>query len=596
MSRIVHVAGWTPCSFFRKAKAAMQGLELIFPSQIACDLTYEFATRDEYKAWLATRQDLVGKHTSSPFVWIGDKEVIGGHDDTMTWIRKFVKTDDKAATNSDASANIDSGYTADHGFQYDVIVIGGGSGGLACSKELAQLGANVVCLDYVKPSPAGTTWGLGGTCVNVGCIPKKLMHTAALMGEARNHSEAYGWNTTTTSTAAHSWETLKSSVQDHIKGLNFGYRVSLREQGVTYMNKLGRFVGPNTLEVTDKKGKVDTITAARFVVAVGGRPTPLSIPGGEHALSSDDLFSLETPPGKTCIIGAGYVALECAGFISGMGMEAHVCIRSVPLRGFDRDMVDMVVSNMEKTHATKFINSNLPISIEKQADHQLKVTFTDGTSDTYNSVLCATGRYADISGLGLENVNVKTNPKTGKIICTNEQSSTSHIYAIGDVIDGAPELTPVAIQAGRLLAKRLQGKSVEPMDYTKVATTVFTPLEFGTVGLTEDEAVAAHCSSTVDSYISEFTPLEWTIIDSMSDKSCFAKVVIHKKTTQVLGIHIASPNAGEIIQGFAVALRKGTLMYSDLTDTIGIHPTVAEELVSLSVTKSSGESTKSSGC
>jgi thioredoxin reductase (NADPH) len=251
---------------------------------------------------------------------------------------------------------------------------------------------------------------------------------------------------------------------------------------------------------------------------------------------------------------------------------------------------------METAHGTRFINANLPIRIEKQDDGLLKVTFTDDTSDTYNSVLCATGRYADLSGLGLENVNVKTNPKTGKIICTNEQSSLPHVYAIGDVIDGAPELTPVAIQAGRLLANRLQGKTVESMNYSKVATTVFTPLEFGTVGLTEDEAISAYCSSTVDCYISEFTPLEWTIIDSMSEQTCFAKVVIHKQTTQVLGIHIAAPNAGEVIQGFAVALRKGTLMYSDLTDTVGIHPTVAEELVTLSVTKSSGESTKSSGC
>jgi thioredoxin reductase (NADPH) len=217
-----------------------------------------------------------------------------------------------------------------------LIVIGGGSGGLACAKEAQKLGARVAVLDFVKPSPHGTTWGLGGTCVNVGCIPKKLMHTAALMGESAMEAENYGWKRSG-SQAPHSWNTLRDNVQDHIKSLNFGYRVQLREQGVTYLNKLGKFVGPNTLEVVDKKGKKETITGARFVVAVGGRPTPLACPGGELAISSDDLFSLENPPGKTCVVGASYVALECAGFIHGLKQgEVSVLIRSIPLRGFDR--------------------------------------------------------------------------------------------------------------------------------------------------------------------------------------------------------------------------------------------------------------------
>jgi thioredoxin reductase (NADPH) len=172
--------------------------------------------------------------------------------------------------------------------------------------------------------------------VNVGCIPKKLMHTAALMGESAVEAEAYGWKRSG-SEAPHSWGTLRDNVQDHIKSLNFGYRVQLREQGVTYLNKLGKFVGPNTLEVVDKKGKKETITGARFVVAVGGRPTPLPCPGGDLAISSDDLFSMENPPGKTCVVGASYVALECAGFIHGLKQgEVSVLIRSIPLRGFDR--------------------------------------------------------------------------------------------------------------------------------------------------------------------------------------------------------------------------------------------------------------------
>jgi len=177
-----------------------------------------------------------------------------------------------------------------HGFDYDLIVIGGGSGGLACSKEAKRLGAKVAVLDFVKPSPLGTTWGLGGTCVNVGCIPKKLMHNAALLGEHTHSAKEFGWEIN--EEPKHNWETLRDNVQDHIRSLNFGYRVQLREQGVTYINKLGSFVNENTLECVDKKGNKENITAARFVIAVGGRPSPLNIPGGEYAISSDDLFSL----------------------------------------------------------------------------------------------------------------------------------------------------------------------------------------------------------------------------------------------------------------------------------------------------------------
>ena len=217
-----------------------------------------------------------------------------------------------------------------------MIVIGGGSGGLACAKEALAVNPDlrVALCDFVKPSPHGSKWGLGGTCVNVGCIPKKLMHTAALLGDASKDAAHCGWEGG--SSATHSWEKLRDNSQDHIKGLNFGYRVELREKGVSYLNKLAKFVDPHTLEVTDKKG-TKTISGARIVVAVGGRPTALSCPGGELAITSDDLFMLRTPPGKTCVVGAGYVALECAGFIKGLGQsDVKVMVLSILLRGFDK--------------------------------------------------------------------------------------------------------------------------------------------------------------------------------------------------------------------------------------------------------------------
>lgn len=303
----------------------------------------------------------------------------------------------------------------------------------------------MACLDFVKPSPLGSKWGLGGTCVNVGCIPKKLMHNASVLGEHAKEAAAYGW--TGPEAAKHDWATLKNNIQDHIKGLNFGYRVALREASVTYLNKLGRFLGPHELECTDAKGAVQIITAARFVMAVGGRPTPLDCPGAELALSSDDIFMKATPPGKTCVVGAGYVALECAGFLTGLkGGDVTVLVRSMMLRGFDREMVSAIKTVME--HAgTKIIEGVLPASIEKLSSGRLLVKMNDGQQDEFDTVLAAVGRRPDIHAVGLDSgaMEVKL-AGSGKIDCVHEQTSIPHIYAIGDVVEGAPELTPVAIQ------------------------------------------------------------------------------------------------------------------------------------------------------
>lgn len=602
MARRITVAGWTDCGFYQKAKTALTGLAVIQPDKFNVTVA-EYRNKTEYRAWLDEFkvQGLGGaasKHTSSPIVYFDDADkYLGGCDDTLAWCRKIFSP---VADEEDGVMSIGDGYTADHTYDYDLIVIGGGSGGLACSKEAAKLGAKVAVLDFVKPSPAGSKWGLGGTCVNVGCIPKKLMHTAALMGEHARDAEGFGWPVKE-GIVTHDWEKMRTNVQDHIKGLNFGYRVQLREQGVTYLNKLGKFVGPHELEVTDSKGKTSTITGARFVIAVGGRPTSLACTGGELAISSDDIFMKDTAPGKTLVIGAGYVALECGGFITGISKpgDVTVLVRSVPLRGFDRECVGIIQSYMEKT-GTNIIQGVQPNSIVKQSNGKLLVTYGSSSAEEsgeYDTVLCAIGRYADLDGLNLASVgNVVVNEKTGKLVCDNEQTSVPHIYAVGDVIDKAPELTPVAIHAGQLLSKRLFGSSTKMMKYKDIATTVFTPLEFGTVGLNEEEAIDMYGEDMVDSYISSFTPLEWTISEHKEGSTAFCKVVVHKELNQkVLGMHIACPNAGEIIQGFAVAFRKG-LVFEDLKETVGIHPTIAEEFTTLTVTKSSGKSAEKAGC
>lgn len=243
----------------------------------------------------------------------------------------------------------------------------------------------------------------------------------------------------------HDWEVLRDNVQDHIKGLNFGYKVQLRDEGVKYINKLGSFVSPNELQVVDKKGKADTISAARFIIATGGRPTLPDCVGAEHAITSDDLFMLPQAPGKTCVLGAGYVALECAGFVTGLkGGEVTVLVRSIPLRGFDRDIVEKVVDYMTNA-GTKIVTGVTPASIVKipagtdgSTRDKFNVTYSNGESDIFDTVLCAIGRRADTQKLNIEALGVTVNPSNGKIIATNEQTSVPNIYAIGDVVDKTP--------------------------------------------------------------------------------------------------------------------------------------------------------------
>lgn len=266
----------------------------------------------------------------------------------------------------------------------------------------------------------------------------------------------------------------------------------------------------------------------------------------------------ETPPGKTCVIGAGYVALECAGFITNLHQgEVVVLVRSMLLRGFDRDVVNRVKDVMV-AQGTRIMEGVQPTSITKLPSGRLLVTYSTGASEEFDTVLCAIGRRADTSKLGLENVGITADPSNGKLKCANEQTSVSHIYAVGDVVQDAPELTPSAILAGKLLARRLFGNSDQLMDYQNIATTVFTPLELGTVGLTEEAAIEKYGAESVDCYLSEFTPLEWTVLDKGEKQKCFAKVVVNTKdNNKVLGMHVACPNAGEVIQGYAVAVKQG---------------------------------------
>uniref|UniRef100_A0A669Q269 Thioredoxin reductase 1, cytoplasmic n=2 Tax=Phasianus colchicus TaxID=9054 RepID=A0A669Q269_PHACC len=490
-----------------------------------------------------------------------------------------------------------------HSYDYDLIVIGGGSGGLAAAKEAAKYEKKVMVLDFVTPTPLGNSWGLGGTCVNVGCIPKKLMHQAALLGQALQDSHKFGWEFTEEA-VKHNWMTMTESVQNYIGSLNWGYRVALREKKVTYENAYGEFVGPHTVKATNKRGVEKLYTAERFLIATGERPRYLGIPGDkEYCISSDDLFSLPYCPGKTLVVGASYVALECAGFLVGLGLDVTVMVRSILLRGFDQDMANKIGEYMEE-HGIKFIREFVPIKVEQIEEGtpgRLKVTAKSTKDDQvieeeYNTVLLAIGRDACTRKIGLDKVGVKINEKTGKIpVDDMEQTNVPYIYAIGDILQDRLELTPVAIQAGRLLVRRLYAGSTIKCDYVNVPTTVFTPLEYGACGYSEENAIQKFGEENIEVYHSHFWPLEWTV-PSRDNNKCYAKIICNiQDNERVIGFHVLGPNAGEVTQGFAAAMKCG-LTKEQLDSTIGIHPVCAEVFTTLSITKRSGESTLQSGC
>ncbi|KJH42429.1 thioredoxin and glutathione reductase [Dictyocaulus viviparus] len=494
--------------------------------------------------------------------------------------------------------------------QYDLVVIGGGSGGLAAAKMAASFGKKVVVLDYVKPSPQGSTWGLGGTCVNVGCIPKKLMHQASLLGHCIKDAKMFGWKIPE-GEITHNWINLKNGVQDHIAALNWGYRVQLREKEVTYMNSYGTFTGPFEISATNKKGVVEKLTADRFLIATGLRPRyPENVPGAkEFCITSDDLFSLPYAPEKTLCIGASYVSLECAGFLKGLGFDVTVMVRSILLRGFDQDIAERIRSHMKEL-GVKF-ESAVPTRIEeiepktKTKAGRLRVfwekALDDGskteTSEEFNTVVMAIGRDAMTKDIGLNVVRVETS-NNGKIKSRREQSLTCpYVYAIGDVLENVPELTPVAIQAGKVLMKRLYGGIDELTEYDEVPTTVFTPLEYGCCGLSEENAYERYGKEDIIIYHAVFFPLEYTVAERMDKDHCYCKLICLKSEKErVLGFHILAPSAGEIAQGFGIALKLGATK-SDFDRLIGIHPTVAESFTTLYLVKKEGEAElKATGC
>ncbi|PFH33885.1 thioredoxin reductase [Besnoitia besnoiti] len=494
-------------------------------------------------------------------------------------------------------------------FDCDLAVIGGGSGGLACAKMAAAHGAKTVVFDFVQPSTQGSKWGLGGTCVNVGCVPKYLFHHTALVGKAAHWDGPHmGWKGHTDDEQI-DWNACVEKVQNYIKSLNFGYRTGLRKAGVTYINAYAKFQSAHELAYT-LRGENKVCRARNIVVACGGRPhIPEEVEGAlELAITSDDIFALKHAPNKTLCVGASYISLECAGFLRELGFDVTVAVRSILLRGFDRQCAEQVGLCLEEA-GVRFLREAIPTKMVKQPNGKIQVTFQVGSKDAgrvhveeFDTVLYATGRKADTKGLDLQAAGVNTT-ESGKIICDGDgHTSCPSVYAIGDTVQNFPELTPVAIKAGEILARRLFANSTEHMDFTNIPTTVFTPIEYAHTGYSEEAAEAKFGKDDLEIYLFQFSPLFFSCVHREKAESarqspedvdatppCLAKLICVKSDDErVVGIHFVGPNAGEVMQGFALAVRLGAKK-RDFDKCIGIHPTNAEAFMALSITKASGE-------
>jgi glutathione reductase (NADPH) len=450
---------------------------------------------------------------------------------------------------------------------YDLVVIGGGSGGVRCARIAAKHGARVVLVEVGR---------MGGTCVNVGCVPKKLYAIGAQFGAQMEDARHFGWSG---GPLTHTWAILRDRVADEVTRLNGVYERILLSAGVEIVRGFGTIADPHTIVVDGRRLSTD-----RILIATGGEPRMPDLPGVELALTSDQLFSLDHAPRSIVIVGAGYIGVEFACIFAGVGTEVTVVNRGHNiLSAFDIDVQTHMRAELERQGIV--IRSGCQIqSIDHDPREARVVHLDDGTKIAADAVLMATGRRPRTGGLGLQEVGVALNPDGAIRIDDAYTTSIPTIFAIGDVV-GEPELTPVALAQGHWLADRWFGAARPPVDLSLVATAVFGRPNLATVGMTEQQANRS--GQDVRIYISTFRSLRAVL--AQREERTLVKVIVCAATDRVIGLHVVGDDAGEIVQGFAVAMTAGATK-ADFDRTIGIHPTLAEELVTLrEITRSSGE-------
>ncbi|RRS09872.1 glutathione-disulfide reductase [Pseudoalteromonas sp. J010] len=447
---------------------------------------------------------------------------------------------------------------------FDYIAIGGGSGGIASANRAAMRGAKVALIEAKH---------LGGTCVNVGCVPKKAMWHGAQVAEAiKLYAPDYGFDVELKN---FDWAKLVESREAYIGRIHQGYNNYLAKNGVIVINGFAKFVDNRTIEVNGEQYTADHIN-----ITVGGRPTIPNIPGAEHGIDSNGFFELKEQPRRVAVVGAGYIAVELAGVLHSLGTETHLFVRKhAPLRNFDPILVETLTEVMEKEGPTLHTHAT-PKSVTKEEDGSVTLHLENGESYTVDTLIWAIGREPMTDLINLAATDVETTP-SGHIKVDEWQNTTAKgIYALGDIMDGGIELTPVAVKAGRMLAERLFNPELPnaKMDYDLVPTVVFSHPPIGTIGLTEPEAEEKYGKDNIKVYTSTFAAMYTAV--TQHRQPCRMKLVCAGKEEKIVGLHGIGFAVDEMIQGFAVAMKMGATK-ADFDSVVAIHPTGSEEFVTM---------------
>ncbi|MDG1731494.1 MAG: glutathione-disulfide reductase [Thalassotalea sp.] len=444
---------------------------------------------------------------------------------------------------------------------FDYIALGAGSGGIASINRAAMHGKKCAIIEAKA---------LGGTCVNVGCVPKKVMWYAGQIADAVHYSDDYGFDL---KAGKLNWAKLVESREAYISRIHASYDSGLAKNNVTVINGFGKFVGKNAIEVNG-----EIYTADHILIATGGRPTVPAIPGAEHGITSDGFFALTEQPKRVAVIGAGYIAVEIAGVLNALGSDTTLLVRKhKPLREFDDMMSDTLVEIMAAEGPTLKTQCT-PKEVVKNADGSLTLELESGEAITVDTLIWAIGREPATDNINLEAAGLETNAR-GFIETDKFQNTTvENIYAVGDNT-GRAQLTPVAVAAGRRLSERLfNGKTDLHLDYNLIPTVVFSHPTIGTIGLTEKQATEQFGDDDVTVYTSQFTSMYTAV--TQHRQPCRMKLICQGSNEKIVGMHCIGLGSDEMLQGFAVAVKMGATK-ADFDNTIAIHPTAAEEFVTM---------------
>jgi glutathione reductase (NADPH) len=442
-------------------------------------------------------------------------------------------------------------------YDYDLFVIGGGSGGVRAARVAATHGARVAIVEQSR---------YGGTCVIRGCIPKKLLVYASEFSHQFTDAEGFGWRV---GEATFSWPELIAAKDREIARLEGVYRAALSRAGAKVLDGRAVLEDAHTVSLHGQRSSAETV-----LIATGGRPVKPDIPGAEHCIDSDDAFDLPAMPGRVAILGGAFIACEFAGIFNGLGADVTVIHRGDSLlRGFDDDVRKHLAAEMQK-RGVKFAMGGKVSRVER-AGNGVAVVMQDGRKIAADKVLAATGRSPNTAGIGLEQAGVRLAPSGAAVVDDWSRTNVANIYAVGDLTDRI-RLTPVAIMEGHAFADTVYGKKPRPANHDNVPHAVFSQPNIGAVGLTEAAARAKH--KRVAIYRSVFTPLKHTLTGAQ--EKTLMKLVVDADSDRVLGCHMVGPDAGEIIQGLAIAI-KCKARKADFDATVGIHPTAAEEFVTM---------------